>query len=157
MVLRWFAGGSSYDISLNHGVHYQEIMKGLWIVVDLVILCEELKSSLVSITLFEGNNYRIGAQNITASSFKIKEVQTFIQDKIKKLSKLKKLAIVRNAQMGKVKYSSLRKTFKSKNSRRIPLKMKTRRAKKKYNIWKSICKIMKINVHNQLRTYLFAK
>ena len=43
MVLRWFAGGSSYRISLNHGVHYQEIMKSAWIVVDLVNLCKELK------------------------------------------------------------------------------------------------------------------
>ena len=68
---------------------------------------------MASITLFGENYYLIVAQSITASSFKIKEVQTFIQDKIKKLSKLKKFAIVRNAQMGKVKYSSLRKTFKS--------------------------------------------
>ena len=43
MALAWFAGGSSYDISLNHCVHYQEIMKSVWIVVDLVNLCEELK------------------------------------------------------------------------------------------------------------------
>ena len=43
MALRWFAGGCSYDISLNHGVHYQEVMKSVWIVVDLVNLCEELK------------------------------------------------------------------------------------------------------------------
>ena len=30
MALRWFAGGSSYDIALYHGVHYQETMKSVW-------------------------------------------------------------------------------------------------------------------------------
>ena len=48
MALRWFAGCSSYDISLNHGVHYQEKMKSVWFVVDLVNLCEELKNHFPS-------------------------------------------------------------------------------------------------------------
>ena len=47
MVLRWFAGGSSYRSSLNHDVQYQEIMKSAWIVVDLVNLCKELKCGKV--------------------------------------------------------------------------------------------------------------
>ena len=43
MALRWFAGGSSYDIALYHGVHYQETMKSVWTIVDLVNLCEKIK------------------------------------------------------------------------------------------------------------------
>ena len=43
MALRWFAGGSSFDIALYHGVHYQETMKSVWTIVDLVNLCEKIK------------------------------------------------------------------------------------------------------------------
>ena len=39
MAIQWFAGGSSYDIALNHDVNYQEMMKSVWTVVDLVNLC----------------------------------------------------------------------------------------------------------------------
>ena len=29
MAIRWFSVGSSYDIAVNHGAYYQEIMKSV--------------------------------------------------------------------------------------------------------------------------------
>ena len=43
---------------------------------------KKLKNNMTSITLFGEKDYRIVAQSITASSFKMKEAQTFIQDEI---------------------------------------------------------------------------
>ena len=47
---------------------------------------KKLKSNLTSITLFGEKDYRIVAQSITASSFKMKEAQTFMQNNIEKLN-----------------------------------------------------------------------
>ena len=49
MAIHWFAVGSSYDIAVNHGLYYQKIMKSVWIVVDLVNLCETIKNYFPSI------------------------------------------------------------------------------------------------------------
>ena len=43
MPIRWFAGGDQYDISQNHGVSTNEVMKSVWIIVDLVNMCEQIK------------------------------------------------------------------------------------------------------------------
>lgn len=43
MTIHWFALGSSYDITLNHDVQYQKIMKSVWMIVDLLNLCEKIK------------------------------------------------------------------------------------------------------------------
>ena len=41
--IRWFAGGSQYDICQIHGVSYYEVMNSVWIIVDLVNLCDSIK------------------------------------------------------------------------------------------------------------------
>ena len=43
MAIHQFAVGSSYDIAFNHGVQYQEIMKSVWMIFDLLNLCEKIK------------------------------------------------------------------------------------------------------------------
>ena len=43
MALRYFAGGSVYDIALVHGVAYTEVFKSLWKVVNAVNKCKELE------------------------------------------------------------------------------------------------------------------
>jgi hypothetical protein len=43
MALRYFAGGSAYDIALVHGVAYTEVYKSVWKVVDAVNKCKELE------------------------------------------------------------------------------------------------------------------
>ena len=43
MAIRWFAGGSQYDICQIHGVCYHEVMNSVWIIVDLVNLCDSIK------------------------------------------------------------------------------------------------------------------
>jgi hypothetical protein len=42
IALRYFAGGSSYDISLTHGVSHTEVYKSVWLVVDAVNTCKKL-------------------------------------------------------------------------------------------------------------------
>jgi hypothetical protein len=39
IALRYFAGGSSYDICLAHGVSHSEVFKSVWLVVDAVNQC----------------------------------------------------------------------------------------------------------------------
>ena len=34
MAIRWFAGGDPADIFQVHGVHYLEVYKSVWLVVD---------------------------------------------------------------------------------------------------------------------------
>jgi hypothetical protein len=41
IALRYFAGGSSYDISLTHGVSHTEVFNSVWIVVEAVNKCSE--------------------------------------------------------------------------------------------------------------------
>ena len=43
MALRWFAGGDKGDIAPHHGVGFDEVMKSVWEVVDLVNKCEKLQ------------------------------------------------------------------------------------------------------------------
>ena len=43
MALRWMAGGSKFDISSNHGVSIDETMRSVWLVVDAVNNCDDLK------------------------------------------------------------------------------------------------------------------
>ena len=43
MALRYFAGGSAYDIALVHGVAFTEVFKSLWKVVNAVNRCKELE------------------------------------------------------------------------------------------------------------------
>ena len=57
---------------------------------NLFFFVKKLKRNSASIKLFGEKDYRIVAQSITASSFKMKETQTFIQDDIAKLSYSKK-------------------------------------------------------------------
>ena len=40
--LRYFAGGSAYDIALVHGVSHSEVFNSVWKVVDAVLACEAL-------------------------------------------------------------------------------------------------------------------
>ena len=42
IALRYFAGGSSYDISLTHGVSHTEVFNSVWLVVQAVNKCSEL-------------------------------------------------------------------------------------------------------------------
>jgi hypothetical protein len=42
IALRFFAGGSAYDIALVHGVSYVEVYRSVWRVVDAVNQCAEL-------------------------------------------------------------------------------------------------------------------
>jgi hypothetical protein len=42
IALRYFAGGSSYDIALTHGVSHTEVYVSIWRVVDAVNKCSEL-------------------------------------------------------------------------------------------------------------------
>lgn len=43
IALRFFAGGSAYDIALVHGVSYVEVYRSVWRVVDAVNQCAELQ------------------------------------------------------------------------------------------------------------------
>jgi hypothetical protein len=43
--LRYFAGGSPYDIVLAFGISYSETMKSMWIVVDAINKCPQFKIS----------------------------------------------------------------------------------------------------------------
>ena len=43
MAIRWFAGGDQYDISQNHGVSTNEVIKSVCNIVDLVNICEQIK------------------------------------------------------------------------------------------------------------------
>ena len=49
MAIRWFVGGDRYDISQNHGVSTNEVMKSVWTIVDLVKMCEQIKINFPSI------------------------------------------------------------------------------------------------------------
>ena len=40
--LRYFAGGSAYDIMVLHGISYSEVLKSVWVVVDAVNRCPDL-------------------------------------------------------------------------------------------------------------------
>ena len=41
IALRWMAGGDKFDIASNHGVHFNEVLESIWIVVDTVNSCKE--------------------------------------------------------------------------------------------------------------------
>jgi hypothetical protein len=43
MALRWFAGGCKFDIAPYHGVNPYEVIKSVWIVVDAINNCQQLK------------------------------------------------------------------------------------------------------------------
>ena len=43
--LRYFAGGSAYDIALVHGVSHSEVFNSIWRVVDAVMECNDLAFS----------------------------------------------------------------------------------------------------------------
>ena len=43
MSIRWFAGGDPVDIFQVHGVHYVEVYKSVWLVVDAINQCPELQ------------------------------------------------------------------------------------------------------------------
>ena len=43
MALRWFAGGSVWDIALVHGVSVSEVYESVWIIVDAVNACSSLR------------------------------------------------------------------------------------------------------------------
>ena len=40
--LRWFAGGSAYDIAVAHGISHTDVFRAVWRVVDAVNKCPEL-------------------------------------------------------------------------------------------------------------------
>jgi hypothetical protein len=42
VALRYFAGGSPYDISLVHGIGYTDVLRCVWTVVDAVNACPSL-------------------------------------------------------------------------------------------------------------------
>ena len=48
MALRWFAGGSKYDIACNHGVGVGEVYKSVWMVVDAIHATSSLDISFPS-------------------------------------------------------------------------------------------------------------
>jgi hypothetical protein len=48
MAIRYFAGGRPEDIALVHGVSHTEVFNSVWMVVDAVLSCEELKFSFPS-------------------------------------------------------------------------------------------------------------
>ena len=43
MAIRWFAGGDPADIFQVHGVHYLEVYKSVWLVVDAINQCPQLQ------------------------------------------------------------------------------------------------------------------
>lgn len=43
MALRYFAGGSAYDICIAHGCSHSDVYNSVWMVVDAVNLCKKLK------------------------------------------------------------------------------------------------------------------
>ena len=43
MAICWFVGRSQFDICQIHGVSYHEVMNSVWIVVDLINLCDSIK------------------------------------------------------------------------------------------------------------------
>jgi hypothetical protein len=42
VALRYFAGGSPYDISVVHGISHTDVFRCVWTVVDAVNACPEL-------------------------------------------------------------------------------------------------------------------
>jgi DDE superfamily endonuclease len=42
VALRWFAGGSAYDIAIMHGISHTDVFRCIWRVVDAVNKCPEL-------------------------------------------------------------------------------------------------------------------
>jgi hypothetical protein len=43
--LRYFAGGSSYDIMVVHGISHSSLFQSVWLVVDAIHSCKELQIS----------------------------------------------------------------------------------------------------------------
>jgi hypothetical protein len=43
VALRYFAGGSPYDISVVHGISHTDVFRNIWVVVDAVNKCPELE------------------------------------------------------------------------------------------------------------------
>lgn len=46
--LWYFAGGSSYDITLVHGISHSEVFNSIWKIVDAANGCEKLEFSFPS-------------------------------------------------------------------------------------------------------------
>ena len=42
IAIRYFAGGSAYDIMLNHGVSCPVVFQSIWMVVDAINKCDKL-------------------------------------------------------------------------------------------------------------------
>ena len=45
VALRWFAGGSAYDVASMHGISHTDVFRCVWRVVDAVNSCPELEFS----------------------------------------------------------------------------------------------------------------
>jgi hypothetical protein len=45
VALRYFAGGSPYDISVVHGISHTDVFRSIWVIVDAVNQCPELAFS----------------------------------------------------------------------------------------------------------------
>ena len=69
MALRYFAGGSSYDIMCVFCVSYSEVLKSVWIIVDAVNVCPEF---LISYPSSLEEQRRIAAEFEAASTPKIR-------------------------------------------------------------------------------------
>ena len=42
IAIRYFAGGSPFDLMTSHGVGYSDVYRSIWIIVDMINICPNL-------------------------------------------------------------------------------------------------------------------